>query len=247
MTETVSPFEIALGEAERWWDAEEENARRLASRERLFVTVGLALTGLSAKDGVQVVAAVWADHTDSAFAWTFLFVLAAGVLLVLWGIFSAAGGLRRNSNGTSKQSTTVGNPADEDIPALASRRLGFGKETLEQLQSVPVTAAPSAEFFRATAFSRVAKASELLSRFNEEKRVRIERAQRIFAVGLFLVAFAVSLYAVSLRRTVTDPRRYNQPVVRVDESPKPPSTHACQPRSGMVTSRRRVKGNEPNR
>jgi len=212
MTEKASPFRLVLDQAGRWWEAEEENARRLASRERLFVTVGLALTGLSAKDGLRTVEEVLASDASAALRWTFLAIAAAGAFLILSGIFYAAGGFRTRTKNPGKKVQVAGSHEVAGPAGLASRLLGLGGGTMQELKKVPVGSAPSPEFFLAAAFSRTYEASNLLSRVNERKRRRIERAQRIFGIGLLLVILAVSLYALCLRRAVFGPRTSDEKI-----------------------------------
>lgn len=89
----TSPFQVALEHAVRWWNAEEENARRLMSRERLLLTIGLALASLSAVKGVKAVGEVLSmpHGIRNPGSW-FVIFLVLGATLAFWGISYAAGG-----------------------------------------------------------------------------------------------------------------------------------------------------------
>jgi len=187
-----SPFEVALEHSVRWWTAEEENARRLTSRERLFVTVGLALAGLSGGKAVNAVGEVLGVHpTPLQPSFWFIALLAVGILLLLWGVFYAAGGLRR---GKRSRLPPARNATDGVVVGLASQHLGLNEATLEALKNTPVVES-SAEDYRATVFFSTVRAADMLTRFNEEKRQRIDHAQRIFGAGLLVVLLSAGIYA----------------------------------------------------
>jgi hypothetical protein len=220
-----------LDHAVRWWGAEEENARRLMTRERLFVTVGLALIGLSVGKGVTAFGKavhILERSWDSGFGYSSYLALAFAILLSLGAGLVLAG--------ISYASRRVGleaqdDPAENEWPekqeetldlatrSLASGQLGLDAELLASIGKFRIDP-DTAEGHRLRALTKTGRAANTLRRLNERKKWRLDRGQGLFRRGLLFVIVAVAIYAVVLQERGTATVGYTPDVAtNQEESP----------------------------
>jgi hypothetical protein len=156
------------------WEAEVENARRLATRVNLVLTIALAFVGAGSK---VIMDAVAAHRGERALPWLVAGAV-LGIAFMFWAFVNVLGVRRRARRGPPFASAFLLPP--EDVPA-----------PLNGAQA-PTEPENDSALFRAF-LATTAAAYELHGR-NAEERTRIDRGQQWLVVGVLLTMVCGGLY-----------------------------------------------------
>jgi hypothetical protein len=158
--------ETRLAWASRSWEAEVENAQRLATRMNIVLTVALAAAAAGAKVLGDALVTHPTDHARLALLWTAI----AGVVSVFAGFVRVL--FRQGRSGRTSAASFYLLPPEDAADARSTE----GPEVLERL-------------FLATS----AAAYDLYARNTEEKR-RLDQAQQALVLGAALTMLSGALY-----------------------------------------------------
>lgn len=187
-----SVVQPALDHSIRWWNAEEENSRRLSRRVSLLLTAIAAFLGIGLiRLGTPSLGPAL-PQLESPFQEIFTLLLGVGLILLIIATLYLVGFPRRSKRNVD----SPGTPHREQRPRFASFHLPFDVGTLKSLLEVDPDIG-SAEYFRLQAFESMSKAAEDLMRRNSRVLKRIDVSQRWFGGGLMLILIALIVHAAA--------------------------------------------------
>ena len=161
--------ETRLAWAVRSWEAEVENARRLANRANLVLTIALAFSGFGLKELADALRA----HPEGRVRWLSLSVAVIGVLLIFWAFVKV---LARRSGPESLSRTPFA--SWELLLAGDVERVSVDDEMLTR------------------AYRAASAAAYELHRRNTAERDRLNVAQQFLILGAVLTLFGGGLYTL---------------------------------------------------
>jgi hypothetical protein len=200
-----SDDKVALGHAERMWQAERENAERLASRVRFVVPLvstllGLVIAGMFKADlwGVlEPIPGYWRWLAGAGVVVPLVVGLAFLVVSLKLLLFHVAGPAGSGSSPEGLQplpqasSTPVSDGSADERRLFASFQLLLTPRGIYAVERALRHSPVHWRVFRETYSAAV----DLLAK-NAQERVRIRTSERWLAVGFFSIVAAVSIYTV---------------------------------------------------